>query len=55
MEYNLDLDDACRILGYKKATVYMKVHKGEINHKKYGKFLRFNKQELEEYKEKNYK
>lgn len=49
MEYDLNLEDACAILGYKKATVYMKVHRGEINYKKYGKFLRFNKEDLENY------
>lgn len=43
------IDEAAKLLGLKKATIYGKVHREAIPHSKPGKHLYFNRQELLEW------
>jgi excisionase family DNA binding protein len=50
----LDMNQASELLGLKKSTLYQKVMRKEISHKKLGKLTRFSMQDLQEFINKNH-
>lgn len=51
----LTINGACDFLGYKKSTIYNKIHKREIPFIKMGHLVRFDKAELVKYLQMNSK
>lgn len=48
-EDRIAIDEACRITGYKKATIYKMTFTGEIPFQKFGKRLVFSRQTLSDW------
>jgi len=46
MEHLLDIEELCRILGVKKATIYAWIYQHKIPHIKLGRLVRFRESEI---------